>query len=44
MTYGADSSERFAKSSKLLEEADSQKDAAADKLLRDIDLSQIKID
>jgi len=44
MTYGADSSERFADAAKLLKVADKEKDKAADELLRGIDLTQVKID
>ena len=44
MTYGADASEKLSESKKLLEEAESKKDKAATELLKNVDLSNLKID
>jgi ABC-type dipeptide/oligopeptide/nickel transport system ATPase component len=44
MTYGADTSERLSESKKLLEDAESKKDKAASELLKNVDLSNLKID
>jgi hypothetical protein len=44
MTYGADASEKLSESKKLLEEAESKKDKAARELLKNVDLSNLKID